>query len=177
LCKAYADPSVSPAGEANVAKITSLAVKAGALLVILVLPAHFTLDLQLFGGLWILQTLATLFFGIYIGWFRAHGLIAGWVAGFSGGTWLAWVNNFKPLRTFYFGGAASRFIPACCRPEGTFPLQFSLAQCFGSPRAEIGEANYRRIVLRWASLEGGLWTRLHKHSPAAAASSAADRPG
>jgi hypothetical protein len=49
------------------------------------------------------------------------------VAGFSGGTWLAWANNFKPLRTLYFGGAASRFIPACWCPEGTFPLQFSLA--------------------------------------------------
>jgi hypothetical protein len=38
---------------------------------------------------------------------------------------LAWVNNFKPLCTFYFGGAVSRFNPASWRPEGTFPLQFS----------------------------------------------------
>jgi len=72
-------------------------------------------------------------------------------------------------------GAASRFIPVCWRPEGTFPLQFSLVQCFGCPRAEIGEAP--RIGLRWASLEGGRWTRPRKHSPAAAASSAADPPG
>ena len=45
-------------------------------------------------------------FGLYTGWFRAHGLFAGWAAGLSGGTWLAWWNDFKPLHTLYFGSAS-----------------------------------------------------------------------
>jgi solute:Na+ symporter, SSS family len=49
--KAYVDPQITESGEAAVAKIASLVVKAGALLVILYLPTQFALDLQLFGGL------------------------------------------------------------------------------------------------------------------------------
>jgi solute:Na+ symporter, SSS family len=47
-----------------------------------------------------------LIFCLYTGWFRAHGLLAGWAVGFSGGTWLAWVNDFKPLHTLCFGSAS-----------------------------------------------------------------------
>jgi solute:Na+ symporter, SSS family len=104
--KAYVDPGVTAAGEAKVAKIASLAVKAGALLVILFLPTQFALDLQLLGGLWILQTFPALIFGLYTGWFRAQGLIAGWAVGFSGGTWMVWLNDFKPLHTLYIGSAS-----------------------------------------------------------------------
>ena len=41
---------------------------------IIFLPTQFALDLQLLGGLWILQTLPALVFGLYIGWFRAAGV-------------------------------------------------------------------------------------------------------
>ncbi len=104
--KAYVDPRVSAAGQAKVAKIAALAVKAGALAVILFLPTQFALDLQLLGGLWILQTFPALIFGLYTGWFKAPGLLAGWAAGFSGGTWLAFANGFKPLHTLHFGAAS-----------------------------------------------------------------------
>jgi SSS family solute:Na+ symporter len=104
--KAYIDPAVTPAGEAKIAKITSLMMKIGALIVILFLPIQFALDLQLLGGLWILQTFPALIFGFYSSWFRAEGLLAGWAAGFSGGTWLAWLNDFKPLDTLHFGSAS-----------------------------------------------------------------------
>jgi SSS family solute:Na+ symporter len=104
--KAYVDPGVTPVGEAKVAKIASLAVKAGALLVILFLPTKFALDLQLLGSLWILQTLPAVVFGLYTGWFRAHGLLAGWAIGFVGGSWLAWLNDYKPLHTLHFGSAS-----------------------------------------------------------------------
>ncbi len=101
--KAYVDTNAAPHDEARVAKLTSLVVKLGALLVILYLPTQFALDLQLLGGLWILQTFPAVIFGLFTGWFRAPGLLAGWAAGFSGGTWLAWLNGFKPLHTLTFG--------------------------------------------------------------------------
>ncbi|MGV2126274.1 monocarboxylate uptake permease MctP [Agrobacterium vitis] len=101
--KAYVNPDVSHAGEAQVAKITSLVVKVGALLVIVFLPTQFALDLQLLGGVWILQTLPALIFGLFSNWFRVPGLLAGWVIGFVGGTWLVWLNGLKPLHTLSFG--------------------------------------------------------------------------
>jgi SSS family solute:Na+ symporter len=104
--KAYVDPGVTPAGEAKVAKIASLAVKAGALLVILFLPTQFALDLQLLGGVWILQIFPAVIFGLYTSWFRANGLLAGWAAGFLCGSWLVWLNNFKPLHTLQSGSAS-----------------------------------------------------------------------
>lgn len=102
--KAYVDPRVSNAGEAKVAKITSLVVKVGALLVIIFLPTQFALDLQLLGGIWILQTLPALVFGLYTNWFKAPALLAGWFVGFFGGTFLVWDAGWKPLHMISLGG-------------------------------------------------------------------------
>ena len=102
--KAYVDPGISHAGEAQVAKVTSLVVKVGALLVIVFLPTQFALDLQLLGGVWILQTLPALVFGLFFGWFRAPALLVGWAVGFFGGSWIVWQNGLKPLQALSFGG-------------------------------------------------------------------------
>jgi solute:Na+ symporter, SSS family len=101
--KAYINPQVTHEGEAQVAKIASLVVKIGALLVILYLPTQFALDLQLLGGLWILQTLPALIFGLFTGWFTAPALLAGWAVGLLGGTWLAWSDGLKPLHLIVLG--------------------------------------------------------------------------
>jgi solute:Na+ symporter, SSS family len=103
--KAYVNPQVTDAGEAKVAKITSLVVKIGALLVIVFLPTQFALDLQLLGGIWILQTFPALVFGLFTNWFRAPGLLAGWFVGFFGGTYLVWLQGLKPLVAISLGGA------------------------------------------------------------------------
>ncbi|GES50353.1 sodium:solute symporter [Rhizobium sp. NBRC 114257] len=103
--KAYVDPQVSDAGEAKVAKMTSLVVKIGALLVIIFLPTQFALDLQLLGGIWILQTLPALVFGLYTKWFRAPALLVGWFVGFFGGTYLVWDAGWKPLHMVPLGEA------------------------------------------------------------------------
>lgn len=102
--KAYVNPSVTTEGEAKVAKLSSLVVKVGALLVILLLPTQFALDLQLLGGIWILQTLPALIFGLYSSWFRAPALLAGWITGFVGGTYLVWDAGWKPLHAISLGG-------------------------------------------------------------------------
>jgi SSS family solute:Na+ symporter len=104
--KAYVDPQVTDAGEAKVAKITSLAVKVGALLVIVLLPTQFALDLQLLGGIWILQTLPALVFGLYTNAFRAPALLVGWFVGFFGGTVLVWLNGWKPMQPIMMGEAS-----------------------------------------------------------------------
>src|SRR3981081_2018536 len=54
--KSYVDPGISHAGQAAVAKIASLVVKLGALAFTIFLPTQYALDLQLLGGLWIMQS-------------------------------------------------------------------------------------------------------------------------
>ena len=102
--KAYVNPQIDTAGEATVAKLASLAVKVGALLAIIYLPTQFALDLQLLGGLWILQTLPALIFGLFTGWFTAPALLAGWMVGLFGGTYLTWIDGLKPLHLLSVGG-------------------------------------------------------------------------
>jgi solute:Na+ symporter, SSS family len=107
--KSYVDPGISHAGEAAVAKIASLVVKVGALAFILFLPTQYALDLQLLGGLWILQTFPALVFGLFTRWFRAEGLLLGWAVGIGWGSWTAWSNGFKPLATIDLGGTSYVF--------------------------------------------------------------------
>jgi SSS family solute:Na+ symporter len=107
--KSYINPNITHAGEASVAKITSLVVKVGALAFILFLPVQFALDLQLLGGLWILQTFPALVFGLFSRWFRAEGLLLGWAAGIGWGSWTAWSNGMKPLASLSLGGDTYTF--------------------------------------------------------------------
>ena len=101
--KSYIDPGISHAGEAAVAKIASLIVKLGALAFTLILPTQYALDLQLLGGLWILQIFPALVFGLFTRWFRAEGLLLGWAAGILWGSWTAWSNGLKPLASISLG--------------------------------------------------------------------------
>jgi SSS family solute:Na+ symporter len=101
--KAYVRPDVTPAGEAKVAKIVSLVVKVGALVFILFLPTQFALDLQLLGGVWILQTFPAVVFGLFFGWFRAPALLSGWASGLAGGTLIAFMDGIKPVHTLTIG--------------------------------------------------------------------------
>jgi SSS family solute:Na+ symporter len=107
--KSYVNPGITHAGEAAVAKIASLVVKVGALAFTIFLPVQYALDLQLLGGLWILQTFPALVFGLFTRWFRAEGLLLGWAAGILWGSWTAWSNGLKPLATLSFGGASYVF--------------------------------------------------------------------
>jgi SSS family solute:Na+ symporter len=104
IWKSYVNPDITHAGEASVAKIASLVVKVGALAFTIFLPTQYALDLQLLGGLWILQTFPALVFGLFTRWFRAEGLLLGWAAGILWGTWTAWSNGLKPLATLTIGG-------------------------------------------------------------------------
>jgi solute:Na+ symporter, SSS family len=103
--RAYVNPAVTPAGEAAVAKITSLFVKVGALVIILTLDLQFAIDLQLLGGLWIMQTFPAVVFGLFTRWFRAPALLLGWLVGIIGGTWIFFADGHKPLHPIVLGGA------------------------------------------------------------------------
>ncbi len=82
----YFRPDCTKAQETQVAKIASLVVKFGALAFILLLPQKYAIQLQLLGGVWIIQTLPAVVLGLYTGWFHRHALLVGWAAGIVVGT-------------------------------------------------------------------------------------------
>jgi solute:Na+ symporter, SSS family len=83
--------------EAQIAKIVSLVVKVGALAFVLFLPTQFAIDLQLLGGVWMLQTLPAVMIALYTRWFHRWGLLAGWAVGMVAGTWIAASQSFEPV--------------------------------------------------------------------------------
>ncbi|MEW9529792.1 hypothetical protein [Microbispora sp. NPDC049125] len=86
--KEYIRRNATDSEEATVSKLASLVVKVGAVLAILLLDPQFSIDLQLIGGVVILQTLPSVGLGLVTRWFHRGGLIAGWVAGMAAGMWM-----------------------------------------------------------------------------------------
>jgi len=106
LYKPLIAPNVTPEKEAKSAKLFSLIVKFGALLFIVVLPTQYAIDLQLLGGVWILQIFPAVVFTLYTRRLTAPGLFSGWVVGIVTGTSLAISLGLKPVYTLHFGDAA-----------------------------------------------------------------------
>jgi solute:Na+ symporter, SSS family len=101
----YFRPDATPQQEAQVSKLVSLVVKAGAVLVIIAIDPQFSIDLQLIGGVIVLQTLPAILLGLYTAWFHRWALLAGWAAGLITGMLMLY-NTPNPLTgKEHFGGA------------------------------------------------------------------------
>ena len=70
IYKAYLKRDATPTEEAQQSKWASLFVKFGALAFVLFVSTQYALDLQLLGGVWILQTFPAIVIGLYTGWFH-----------------------------------------------------------------------------------------------------------
>src|SRR5215210_7037295 len=110
IYKEYLKKDATPRQEAKVAKIASLVVKLGAVLAILGLNPQFSIDLQLIGGVIILQTMPSVALGLYTRWLHRGGLIAGWFAGMATGLLLVYnIPKLNPDGTVareHFGGSS-----------------------------------------------------------------------
>jgi SSS family solute:Na+ symporter len=103
--RTFVDPAIEPAAEAATAKLVSLVVKLGALVFILFLPTQYAIDLQLLGGLWILQTFPAIMLGLFTARLRASALLIGWTVGMVAGTWMSISTGLKPVFPLAIGGA------------------------------------------------------------------------
>jgi SSS family solute:Na+ symporter len=101
----YIKRDAGPALQAKVSKIASLVVKLGALLVIISIDPQFSIDLQLIGGVVILQTLPAVVFGLYTRWFHRWALLAGWAAGLIAGLWMLYDNANPLIGKAHFAGS------------------------------------------------------------------------
>ena len=103
IWRPFVHPNMSPMEESVLAKLVSLIVKVGALGVIFFMPTKFALDLQLLGGVWMMQIFPAVVFGLYTRWFSGSALLGGWIVGFVIGTWLSW-GSAAWTPTFVIGG-------------------------------------------------------------------------
>jgi SSS family solute:Na+ symporter len=97
-------PDCTPKQEAQMAKWVSLIVKAGALIFIIFVPTQYAIQLQLLGGIWIIQTVPSVMLGVYTRWFDDWALLLGWAVGTALGTWMAVSVNFASVYPLTIGG-------------------------------------------------------------------------
>ena len=86
ICREYLWRDLSQREETRLAKLLSLLLSVAGLLFVLFLPTQYAINLQLLGGIWIVQTLPTVIFGLFTRWFISGALLAGWAAGMVAGT-------------------------------------------------------------------------------------------
>jgi len=106
IYKAYLRRDATPRQEAAQAKIASLVVKLGAVLFIIAIDPQFSIDLQLIGGVIILQTLPAVAIALYTRWLHRWALVAGWVVGMGYGMYLLYLIPNPNAGRAHFGGSA-----------------------------------------------------------------------
>ncbi len=100
----FVNPAPTPAQETQMAKWVSLIIKAGALVFILFVPTKYAIDLQLLGGIWIIQTMPAVMLGAFTRWFNSWALLAGWAVGTVVGTLMAAATNLTPTYPLALAG-------------------------------------------------------------------------
>ncbi|HEX8728603.1 MAG TPA: sodium:solute symporter, partial [Ktedonobacterales bacterium] len=93
ILREYFMPNMTDKQEASAAKLVSLLVKVGALAFIIFLPLQQAINFQLLGGVWILQTLPAVVFGLYTRWFHRWALLIGWAVGMILGTYMSYLQS------------------------------------------------------------------------------------
>ncbi|NHN56422.1 sodium:solute symporter family protein [Calidifontibacter sp. DB0510] len=107
IYKEWLRPSATREEEAKVSKLVSLVVKVLAVLFVLGLDKQNAINLQLLGGIWILQTFPAIVAGLYTRWFHRWALLAGWAAAMIYGTYKAYGVANPVTKVKHFGGSAA----------------------------------------------------------------------
>jgi SSS family solute:Na+ symporter len=110
-------PNATPAQETKVSKLVSLLVKVGALAFVIGLNPAFSINLQLLGGIWILQTFPAVVVGLYSRWLHRRALVAGWAVSMAYGTIAAYNVPATGKPGTHFGGSSA-------------PIPFTHVMCY-----------------------------------------------
>jgi SSS family solute:Na+ symporter len=107
IFKEFFKPDASPALETRVSQGVSLLVKAGALAFVFLFSQSFSINLQLLGGIWILQTFPAIVAGLYTRWFHRWALLIGWAVAMAYGTYMAYLQPLPGTHGTHFGGSTA----------------------------------------------------------------------
>ena len=126
IYKEYIRKDASSKQEAKQAKWASLVVKFGAVGFIIFVDPQLSIDLQLIGGVIILQTLPAVAIALYTRWQHSRALIAGWAVGMAWGLYLLYTIPNPGNGKLHFGGSAlalSKLSIFGWHPFGASPMQ------------------------------------------------------
>lgn len=108
IFREFIRPDATARLETRVSRIASLTVKLGALGVVLLLTPQFAIDLQLTGGVIILQILPAAGLGLHTNWFHRWALLAGAITGLASGIFMLYqIPSIGPdgqVSSAHFGG-------------------------------------------------------------------------
>jgi SSS family solute:Na+ symporter len=93
----YVHPTATPKRQVRIAKAVSLTAKVGAVAFVFGLRDQDAVNLQLLGGVWILQIFPAVAVGLFTGRLHPRALLAGWGAGMLAGTFLVVREGFSSL--------------------------------------------------------------------------------
>ena len=106
IYKEYIRKNATPKDEAKQSKVASLVVKFGAVVFIIGIDPQYAIDLQLIGGVIILQTLPAVAIALYTKWLHRWALVAGWAVGMAWGMFLLYQIPNPATKRVHFGGYA-----------------------------------------------------------------------
>jgi SSS family solute:Na+ symporter len=107
IYRPYFRPRASDREEGLVGQIVSVILKLGAVGVIVGLKLSFAIELQLIGGVIVIQVLPPLVLGLYTRWYHRWALAAGWVVGMGLSIYMLYVTSSKT--SAHFGSASFAF--------------------------------------------------------------------
>nr|WP_198151223.1 sodium:solute symporter [Kibdelosporangium sp. MJ126-NF4]CEL13209.1 Acetate permease ActP (cation/acetate symporter) [Kibdelosporangium sp. MJ126-NF4]CTQ98899.1 Acetate permease ActP (cation/acetate symporter) [Kibdelosporangium sp. MJ126-NF4] len=93
----YFRPTATPKHQMRVAQMVSLTVKVCAVVFVFGLRNQDAINLQLLGGVWILQTVPAVAIGLFTRWLHHRALLAGWGVGMVAGTFMVVQGGFSPV--------------------------------------------------------------------------------
>jgi SSS family solute:Na+ symporter len=99
----YVHPTATPKRQVRIAKAVSLIAKAGAVAFVFGLRDQDAINLQLLGGVWILQIFPAVAVGLFTGRLHPRALLAGWGVGMAAGTYLVVREGFSSIVGFGSG--------------------------------------------------------------------------
>src|ERR1700693_4004797 len=138
IYREFINPNCTPAQESQMAKWVSLIVKFGALVFIVFIPLQYAINLQLLGGVWIIQTLPAVVIGLYTRWFHERALFIGWLVGIVVGTTLAAAQGFTPIYPLQFFGYALPSYTAFATLILNFAIAIVLTPVFNTMGSQRG---------------------------------------
>ena len=93
IWRQFIAPSMRQGTESLIAKLFAIAIIIGALIFEIDLPLKYAIQLQLLGGMWIIQTFPAVAFSLFTRFYNGWALLIGWIVGFGTATNLALLNH------------------------------------------------------------------------------------
>jgi SSS family solute:Na+ symporter len=108
----YFHPTATPKHQMRVARAVSVSAKLGAVVFVFGLRNQAAINLQLLGGVWILQTFPTVAIGLYTRWLHHRALLVGWALGMLAGTLMVVWGGFSSVISLDVAGQRVRLYAA-----------------------------------------------------------------